>query len=73
MQKIEDYMQAGVRLVWVIFPNTCTVLVFRPDHSVSLLKPGDELSGEEVIAGFACRVAELFEDIPAEPTNDATS
>jgi Uma2 family endonuclease len=73
MQKIEDYLQAGVRLIWVIFPNPCTVLVFRPNGSVSLLKPGAELSGEDVIPGFTCRVAELFEELPAEPINDATS
>ncbi|HLJ98241.1 MAG TPA: Uma2 family endonuclease [Gemmataceae bacterium] len=73
MQKILDYLQAGVRLVWVVFPQSRTVLVFRPNHTVSLLTPGNELSGEGVIPGFACRVAEVFEAIPAEPTNHASS
>jgi Uma2 family endonuclease len=73
MQKIEDYLQAGVRMIWVVFPKSRTILVFRPDHSVSMLKPENELSGEEVIPGFSCRVAELFDEIPAEPTNHAAS
>jgi Uma2 family endonuclease len=73
MQKIEDYLQAGVRMIWVVFPKSRTILVFRPDHSVSMLKPENELSGEDVIPGFSCRVAELFDEIPAEPTNHAAS
>jgi Uma2 family endonuclease len=73
MQKILDYLQAGVRLVWVIYPNCRVVLVYRSDNTVSLLKPDNELSGEDVIPGFTCRVAELFEEIPAEATNHATS
>jgi Uma2 family endonuclease len=73
MQKILEYLHAGVRLVWVVYPNCRTVLVYRPDNSVSLLKPDNELDGEDVIPGFACRVAELFEEIPAEAINHAAS
>jgi Uma2 family endonuclease len=73
MQKILDYLQAGVRLIWVVFPKSRTVLVFRQDKSVSLLGPEDELSGEDVLPGFTCRVAELFEEIPEKPTNHASS
>jgi Uma2 family endonuclease len=73
MQKILDYLEAGVRLIWAVYPKSRTVLVFRPDNTVSLRKPENELSGEDVIPGFACRVAELFEEIPAEATNHASS
>ena len=73
MQKILDYLQAGVRLIWVVFPRSRTLLVFRSNNSVSRLKPEDELSGEEIIPGFASRVAELFEEFPADPTNHAPS
>ena len=58
--KIEGYLGVGVPLVWVIYPRTRSVMVFRADGSVSRLKGGDELSGEKVVPGFSCRVADLF-------------
>jgi hypothetical protein len=36
------------------------VTVFRPDGEIRLLGVEDELSGEAVLPGFACTVAELF-------------
>jgi Uma2 family endonuclease len=59
-QKIEEYLRAGVRLVWVINPESRTVLIYRADGSINGLREQDELSGEDVLPGFRCRVAELF-------------
>lgn len=61
-EKVAEYLGAGVRLVWVIDPPTKTVRVHRADGSTATLHSGDELSGEEVIVGFRCRVADLFDD-----------
>jgi Uma2 family endonuclease len=58
--KVEEYISAGVKLVWVVNPVTCIVEVLRGDGSVSRLRAGDELSGEEVLPGFRCRVDDLF-------------
>ncbi len=60
-QKVEDYLQAGVRLVWVVNPDTRGVRVHRADGSITGLHEQDDLSGEEVIPGFLCPVAALFE------------
>ncbi len=59
-EKIEDYLKAGVNLVWVIHPESRTASVYRRDGSVSRLHQDDELSGEEVIPGFRCAVRSLF-------------
>ncbi|MGZ3354921.1 MAG: Uma2 family endonuclease [Isosphaeraceae bacterium] len=59
-EKVEDYQKAGVGLVWVIHPESGTASVYRSDGSVSRLHQDDELSGEEVIPGFRCRVRSLF-------------
>lgn len=64
-EKLEEYLQAGVKLVWIIQPKTQTVEVHRPDGSDSRLRKTDTLSGESVIPGFECEVGELF---PALPT-----
>lgn len=58
--KVADYKSAKVRLIWVVSPETRTVLVRRLDGTCAELGEGGELSGEDVIPGFACRVAELF-------------
>jgi hypothetical protein len=49
-----------VRLVWVVFPETREVHVHRPDRSITVLSEDDDLSGEDVIPGFRCRVSDLF-------------
>jgi Uma2 family endonuclease len=59
-EKVSDYFTAGTRLVWVVLPKTRTVLVYRSFHDVRSLGVNDELSGEDVIPGFTCHVAELF-------------
>src|SRR5579885_3451928 len=59
-EKVEEYLGAGVRLAWVVHPQNRTVLIYRPNGSVSGLRERDELDGEDVLPGFRCRVAEVF-------------
>jgi Uma2 family endonuclease len=58
--KVAEYRSAGVRLVWVISPKTKTVLVRRLDGTCTEVAEAGELSGEDVVPGFACQVAGLF-------------
>lgn len=69
--KVQEYLEAGVRLVWQVNPETRTVWVHRADGSVSKLRANDELSGEDVVPGFRCPVRDLFP--PSQPTNGATA
>ncbi len=59
-EKVEEYLRAGVRLVWVVHLAARAVQVFRSDRSVSWLWAADELSGEDVLPGFRCKVDDLF-------------
>ncbi len=59
-EKVEEYLRAGVQLVWVVNPETRTVAIFRQDGSTTRLRESDELSGESVVAGFRCPVRDLF-------------
>jgi Uma2 family endonuclease len=59
-EKVLEYLRAGVRLVWVINPETRTVRVHRADGSFAWLSEGDTLSGEDILPGFSCPVRELF-------------
>ena len=58
--KVEEYLDAGVPLVWVVSPKAETVTVFRADRSAVKLHEADELSGENVLPGFRCQVSDLF-------------
>lgn len=59
-EKIADFRSVGVRLIWVVYPATRTVLVRRLDRSCAELDESGTLSGEDVLPGFTCPVAELF-------------
>jgi Uma2 family endonuclease len=59
-EKVDEYLAAGVRLVWVIDPPHRSVRIHRADGTVTDLHESDELSGEAVVPGFCCPVAELF-------------
>jgi Uma2 family endonuclease len=60
LAKVNDYLSAGVPLIWVLEPETKTVHVYRVNHTTSLLFPGETLDGEDVLPGFRCEVAALF-------------
>ena len=60
-EKVFAYLEAGTQLVWVLEPRARTVTVYRSETDITLLTRNDTLSGEEVVEGFSCQVAELFE------------
>ena len=58
--KVADYRSAGVRLIWVVYPMTRSVLIRRLDRTCAELDEAGTLDGEDVVPGFACPVAALF-------------
>jgi Uma2 family endonuclease len=63
--KMTEYLQAGVPLVWVFYPDTRTVSVYRANGKAARLGVGETLSGVEVLPGFTCLVADVFPRQPA--------
>lgn len=62
--KINDYLTAGVSIVWVIYPKNKIVAVYRQNNLVSILRDEDELDGENVLPDFRLSLTELFGDLP---------
>ncbi|MDE0087116.1 MAG: Uma2 family endonuclease [Candidatus Poribacteria bacterium] len=60
-EKVLAYLEAGTQLVWILKPRSKTVTVYRSETEITTLTRNDTLSGEEVVKGFSCQVAELFE------------
>jgi Uma2 family endonuclease len=61
LDKIGEYLQSGVRLVWVIDPQRERAAVYRSLTDVRDLGLDDTLGGEDVVPGFACRLNEILE------------
>jgi Uma2 family endonuclease len=60
-RRIEDYLEAGTRLLWVIHIATRSATVYRRDGSALVLGENDALDGEDVLPGLTIPLAELFD------------
>ncbi len=60
-EKVEEYLAAGTRMVWVVYPRRQSVAVYRSLRDVKILRGDDTLSGEDVLPGFERKVNEIFE------------
>lgn len=61
--KMERWLAAGVELGWAVDPRSRTVTVYAPDRERQILVGDQALSGESVVPGFECRVADLFPSV----------
>ncbi len=59
-EKVAEYLEAGVRLIWVIYPETRSAHVFRLNGGALRLEADDALSGEDILPGFTLPLATLF-------------
>jgi Uma2 family endonuclease len=59
-EKVDDWLSAGSRLVWVVDPVRRNARVHRANGAVVPLTESDEFEGEDVVPGFTCPVADLL-------------
>lgn len=62
LRKVQIYAEAGVPLVWVVYPKMKAVTVYRLSEPPVTLREGDVLGGDDVIPGFEMPVEEIFQD-----------
>lgn len=60
LAKVSDWLQAGVRLVWVVDPPRRLARIYRADGSESIVDGEGVLTGEDVVPGFTCPLAEIL-------------
>lgn len=58
--KAQMWLGAGVRLVWVVWPNWQTVEVHRPGESVVELSGDAALEGLDILPGFSAPISDIF-------------
>ena len=59
--KAQMWLRHGVRLVWVVQPDTRTVDVHAAVGPVATLGDDDALDGGDVLPGFSCAVRAVFD------------
>jgi Uma2 family endonuclease len=61
LDKVGEYLEAGVRLVWVIDPVKRQAAVYRTTTETRYIESGGELDGVDVLPGFRCPLSEILE------------
>jgi Uma2 family endonuclease len=59
-QKVQEYFQAGGKLVWLVDPETRTVRVYTSPRRSVLLTEDDTLDGRKVLPGFSLSIRKWF-------------
>jgi Uma2 family endonuclease len=69
-EKVREFLDAGVPLIWVVNPEQRTVEIHRAGGPGAILRENDEISGEDVVPGFRCHVGDFCLPPPGvEPGN----
>ncbi len=58
--KMQEYIDNGARLGWLIDPMEKTVHIYRPGHSVERRDNPDTVSGAPVLSGFVFQLREIW-------------
>ncbi len=60
MEKVQIYLEGGVKLIWVVYPRQRQIREFRPGASEVRLGLADVLDGRDLLPGFRLPLATLF-------------
>ncbi len=60
LEKVGQWLGAGVRVVWVLDQVRRDARIYRADGTVSTVQPDGELTGEDVLPGFRCPVRDIL-------------
>ena len=59
-RKLHEYFDAGISLVWYVYPETRTVRVFTSTEDATTIEADGTLDGGDILPGFQLSLAELF-------------
>ena len=66
LDKMQEYIDNGAQLGWLIDPLEKRTYIYRPGQSVEMLEDPEVLSGDPVLPGFVFQIQELWEHSAAE-------
>lgn len=59
-KKIQEYLQAGCQLVWVVDPESKTVTAYLPSGDAQVYRGPESVPGDPVLSGFSFQPDALF-------------
>jgi Uma2 family endonuclease len=59
-EKLKSYLDAGVKLVWIVDPTFRTITVYRADAEPELFNATQSISADPHLPGFNVAVADVF-------------
>lgn len=59
--KMQEYIDNGARLGWLLIPETQEVYIYRPGASPEYLSNPTQISGESVAPGFVLELADIWD------------
>jgi Uma2 family endonuclease len=59
-EKVMEYLEAGVAVVWVIYPKSQQVMVHTPDYLTRTLRGQDTLQDQQLLPAFHYALRDLF-------------
>lgn len=59
-RKLTLYQNAGVPLIWIVYPVQRLVTVHQPGHAPATVREGEVLGGSDVFTGLRIPLAEVF-------------
>ena len=65
-RKVQEYLAAGTRLVWVLDPDARAAAGYRPGHVPVFLDENGILDGEDVLHGFTLPLRDVLPPPPAQ-------
>jgi Uma2 family endonuclease len=62
LEKVQVYLDCGVKHVWIIEPVMRNITVYRPDAKPAIFAVGQDITAEPDLPGFKAAVGEVFVD-----------
>jgi Uma2 family endonuclease len=62
LEKVQEYLDCGVKHVWIIEPVMRTITVYRPDAKPAIFTVGQDIAAEPHLPGFKAAVGHVFVD-----------
>ena len=59
--KMDEYMENGASLGWLLDPETRRAYVYRPGKSVIVMENAKEISAEPELSGFVLDLSDIWE------------
>jgi len=59
-EKVNDYLQAGTHLIWLVYPRLQNVVEYRSLQQIRQIGPEGELEGGDLLPGFRLPMRTLF-------------